>query len=152
MATVRQSVDLSLSRAEALRECQRAVADMSWQVLNQTDREMTCKEFYTKVQVWSGTPMRPATINLVLSPSAGRTAVTVTADLSGFTSKHLQGIVSIFCNRLLAAQPPDRDPLATSLPDDSVVVRLEHLASLHASGALTDLEFRTAKERILKGE
>lgn len=36
--------------------------------------------------------------------------------------------------------------------DDGVVDALERLAQLHASGALTDAEFATAKERVLKGD
>ena len=47
-----------------------------------------------------------------------------------------------------AAAPP-RDPAAAGGED--IVSRLERLAALHASGALTDAEFTAQKQRVLGG-
>ena len=46
-------------------------------------------------------------------------------------------------------RPTDAGPVSE---EDSVVNALERLAQLHASGALTDAEFATAKARVLKGD
>jgi hypothetical protein len=152
MATATKSVELPLSAAAALRECQRAAAMMSLAVLKQTDRELTCKEVYTKINTFSGSPMKQATFIVTLTPSASRTVVTVTAELFGLVSKHLQELVGIYCNNLLAGSPPDAPKDTAASRDQSVVERLERLASLHAGGALTDVEFQAAKERLLRGE
>jgi hypothetical protein len=47
-----------------------------------------------------------------------------------------------------AADPGDRQPRPDS-PADDVATALERVSALHASGALSDEEFRVAKERIL---
>jgi hypothetical protein len=125
---------------------------MSLAVLKQTDRELTCKEVYTKINTFSGSPMKQAMFTVALTPSADRTVVTVTAELFGLVSKHLQDLVGIYCNNLLAGLPPDGYEDETGSPGQSVVERLERLASLRASGALTDLEYRAAKDKLLRGD
>jgi hypothetical protein len=152
MATAAKSVELPLSGAAALRECQRAAASMSLAVLNQTDRELTCREVYTKINTFSGSPMKQATFTVALTPAAGGTVVTVTAELFGLVSKHLHELVAIYCNNLLAGLPPDGYEDKPGSPGQSVVEYLERLASLRASGALTDLEYQAAKDRLLRGE
>ena len=154
MWAARQSIELTLSPASALRECQRAISSLTWEVLKQTDREITCKEMYPKNHDFLGVPMKPAKIQVSLSPSVGGTTVTVSATYGGFIRvAHLEGLVGMFCNRVVADLPATPQPAGRAdSPDQSVVDRLERLASLRANGILSDDEFQDAKKRVLLGQ
>jgi hypothetical protein len=48
-----------------------------------------------------------------------------------------------------AAPPPGQAPPAAAPPEDPTVEKINELAQLHASGALTDEEFAAAKAKAL---
>ena len=51
-----------------------------------------------------------------------------------------------------APPPPAPAPAAAPGAGSDMVARLQELASLHASGVLTDDEFAAAKQKVLAGE
>ncbi len=48
-----------------------------------------------------------------------------------------------------AAPPPAQAPAPTAAPEDPTAEKINELAQLHASGALTDEEFAAAKAKAL---
>jgi hypothetical protein len=48
-----------------------------------------------------------------------------------------------------AAPPPAQAPAPAASPEDPTVAKINELAQLHASGALTDEEFAAAKAKAL---
>jgi len=48
-----------------------------------------------------------------------------------------------------AGPPPGQAPPPSAAPEDSTVQKINELAQLHASGALTDEEFAAAKAKAL---
>ena len=52
-------------------------------------------------------------------------------------------------NALAGLEPPTAEPEHPTAPAPELVSHLERLAALHASGELSDDEYRLAKERIL---
>jgi hypothetical protein len=52
-------------------------------------------------------------------------------------------------NEAQAAPPPEQAPPSAAAPEDPTVEKINQLAQLHASGALTDEEFAAAKAKAL---
>ena len=148
MSKHREEFDLYIPISEAVIACRKAVANLGWRVLEQSEKRLVCKEMTPQ-----GTSFTwAAQVEIALTrESSDRTKVTLNGSIFGLgpiQSGHLKGQLGNLRNRIELASAESRRPTEDQ-PTISFVSELEKLAELHARGNLSDAEYQHAKAQLL---
>ncbi len=150
MSKFETEMRLSDGAGAALAACRAAVAELKWKVESQTDRRLVCKEQQPATLAlyhnWS------ARIEIDLRAIGDGTVVAVKASNFGMgpiQSSHVKGQAGAFCNQLQVILDRGASAPASSQPAVSLSSELQNLASLRASGVLSQAEFEAAKAKLL---
>ena len=152
---VEDRIDTNISAENAISICRKAIAEIGWRVLNQSENRIRCKEVAV-----SGVSFNwPAEVEIIISSSSPSSAtIFLNGSIFGFgpiQKGHLQGQIGNLRNRIeIAVQEALKHPSAEASINSpgSLAEELTKLSSLHKEGILTDEEFRKAKERLIKGK
>jgi hypothetical protein len=148
MSKHREEFELHTPLGEAVIACRKAVADLGWRVLEQSEKRLVCKEVAPQ-----GTSFTwAAQVEIALArESPDTTKVTLNGSIFGLgpiQSGHLKGQVGNLRNRIELVSAESRRRIGDQ-PTTSLVSELEKLAELHARGSLSDLEYQHAKAQLL---
>lgn len=143
---------LALSVGRCFRACRKAIAELNWEILDDTETEgrSVCKEA-NYADLIRGT--WPVQIEILLhaessDPSYAKVIMNGSnRGLGPIQSRHLEGQMGNLQNRLRLVV--NEATVAAPQPSESLTTELERLAGLHDQGILTDKEFRLAKEKLL---
>lgn len=148
MSKHREEFELHIPLDEGVIACRKAVADLGWRVLEQSEKRLVCKEVAPQ-----GTSFTwAAQVEILLTgESSDTTKVTLKGSIFGLgpvQSGHLKGQVGNLRNRIELASAKGRRPTGDQ-PTISLVSELEKLAELHARGSLSAEEYQHAKAQLL---
>lgn len=146
----RQSLHLDLEPSKAMTACRRAVSEMGWRVLEESEAGLVAKEEATTAIKFTW----PAKIEVVLSPEEPGTSIELRAvgGMGPIQAGHLKGQMGALQNKIILAAGGSAVGGSGSPAGGDVGTELEKLAQLKESGALRDEEFAQAKGRLLGGE
>jgi hypothetical protein len=82
-------------------------------------------------------------------PLGRRRPIARDAAIGAVAYKHGERRAEASENEAQAAAPPPQAPPPAAAPEDPTTEKINELAQLHASGALTDEEFAAAKAKVL---
>lgn len=149
--SVEDKIETNVSAEEAMVCCRKAVAEIGWRIMNQSQNRIQCKEVAV-----SGLSFNwPAEVEINISSTApSSSTIFLNGTIFGFgpiQRGHLQGQIGNLRNRIeITMHDAVVQPAASNT--ESLGDELIKLSALHKQGILTDDEFRKAKQKLIEGK
>ncbi len=143
MSTYVDDFEISMSIAEAMNACKRAVSSIGWKVVEESDGFLEVKG---AVSAFSWAP----TVEILCAEKSGITEVTLKGKNVGFgpiQSKAIKSEVGTLRNKIDVEVTASLQKTTNS--EAGLTAELTKLVSLNQVGALSDEEFKQAKKKIL---